>query len=121
MRFFKTKKPIKYMKNWESQSIYKNVSKMRNNYDQIRRNRWAKLVQLYSLFFTSMFANRFWLLFKDIPVTAILADQLAVPSKTADSAWSIESMCVSGSTLKITLHAFKGKRERKKGRMNKVM
>jgi len=51
MRFYKTKKLIKYIKNWESQSIYENVSKMRNNYDQIRRNRSAKLVQLYSFFY----------------------------------------------------------------------
>ena len=48
-----------------------------------------------------------------IPVTAILADQLAVPSSTAPSAWSIESMCVSGSTLKITLNK---KRKKEKHR-----
>lgn len=38
-----------------------------------------------------------------VPVTAILADQLAVPSSTANSACSMESMWVSGSTLNITL------------------
>ena len=40
-------------------------------------------------------------------MTAILADQLAVPSNTADSAWSMESMWVSGSTLNITLCVFR--------------
>jgi len=38
-----------------------------------------------------------------IPVMAILQDHLEVPSRTLDSAWSMLSMWVSGSTVNVVL------------------
>lgn len=43
-----------------------------------------------------------------IPVIAILADHLEVPSIVICSACSIESMCVSGSTENVVLHGETG-------------